>query len=104
MGGEKIQGNGMEVEMWQQRLNVAKHYREHLKTTAGAQSLCQLVKYGAMDRQETVAMYGPHATCNGRHHAPGVKCYYCMSYLDEGQLKLKNEIGMRCSFCCSRIS
>ena len=92
----------MDVEMWEQQLNVAKHYREQLKTTLGAQSLCQLVKYGADDRKQEFARFGPHAKCDGRFHAPDVKCYYCMAYLNEDKLKLKNETGMRCPFCCSR--
>lgn len=86
----------MDVEMWEQRINVAKHHREQLKTATGAQSLCQLVKSGADDRQHVYARFGPHAKCGGRFHAPDVKCYCCMAFSNEDKLKLKNETGMRC--------
>lgn len=86
----------MEVEMWERQVNVAKNYREQLKATQGALSLCQLVRYGADDRPQTFARFGPHAKCDGRNHRPDVKCYYCMAYLDRDKLKMKTETGMRC--------
>lgn len=100
----QIHDNSKALEIWERELNVVKHYREQLQEEGGAKALCQVIKTGADSRQTSVARFGPNAKCTGRNHAPGVTCYYCMTFPDRDKLKLKEETGMNCCPRCSGMS